>query len=59
MSAAEYPLSTTDFSWVLKVEEEVEQLMSIVPTLSENLEDVSGQLDDLAWTQISEGLGVF
>lgn len=48
-----------DFSWVLKVEEEVEQLMNVVPSLSENLEGVTGQLDDLAWTQISEGLGVF
>jgi len=59
MIFTEYPLSTTDFSWVLKVEEEVEQLMNVVPSLSENIEGVTGQLDDLAWTQISEGLGVF
>jgi len=59
MISIDYPLSTTDFSWVLKVEEEAEQLMNIVPSLSEDFEGMTGQLDDLAWTQISEGLGVF
>lgn len=47
-------------NWPLKVEDEanLNELISLIPTMSDNFDTASSNVEDLPWAQVSEGLGV-